>query len=177
MVRRKLGPVSIVSIAVVAVVGLPGRASADASPPPSYTTVGTPYSFQISDPAHGTPVQAWASAGPSGDCGPDGSAYGLPTGLSMSPTGLISGTPSMIEQASTCGDFIFADGTREEIPLTITVGTGNPTLDATAVPAGTSIARNLEDSLSPCDPRYPGCLLIAGLFPVTDALRHLGVVL
>lgn len=130
---------------------------------PTYATVGLPYSFQISDTVLGTPVKAWYSALPSGDCGPAGDVWGLPSGLTMSSTGLISGTPTVVEQAAFCGEFVFANGVLEEVPMIITVGTGNATLDATVVPAGTAAARYLEDATTPCSPRVPGCLFIRSL--------------
>lgn len=113
------------------------------SPAPPQGTLGTAYSYQLA--VTGVGVQAVGpftfSVNPAFQSWTSSYASGLPAGLSLSSTGVLSGTPSLPEQTmfevsvtDAAGDFSGND------LLTMTVGTGNATLDPTAIPLGTSIA-------------------------------------
>ncbi len=60
-------------------------------PPPSPVTIGTPYSFGFT--ATGNPAPAYAV-----------SAGTLPSGLALSSSGVLSGTPDAIESIASCSD-------------------------------------------------------------------------
>jgi hypothetical protein len=115
---------------------------------PTYATVGQAYSFQIIDAIHGTPTFATWVAGPN-LCVAPGYEPGLPQGLEMSWTGLISGTPVLTEQTQFCADLELADGTRETVQMTMTVGTGNATVDPLVIPQGTTVHGMLDAVINP----------------------------
>ncbi len=58
----------------------------------------------------------------------------------MSSTGLISGVPILPEQAQFCIGLVFPGFYEENAVSTMTVGTGNATLDASLIPEGTQVA-------------------------------------
>jgi hypothetical protein len=137
--------------AVLSLTGLvlPSAASAAESAgiaQPPEATVAQAYSYQFQDPAHGAVTAAyWTYAYPGCMSTNPKLESGLPDGLSMNNTGLLTGTPKIPEETQFCVDLAFADGTHEEAGITMTVGTGNATLDPTVVPLGTQLALELDN--------------------------------
>lgn len=131
---------------------------------PTAAVRGKPYSFQFADPAHGAVTSAYWTIGEVCDNHKTTLYDWMPTGLSMSDSGLISGTPTQLVKADLCINLTFADDASESAPFDLTVGTGNATLDTLLLPAATELAiaqRNdgglLEDLLSSVEGLL-GCL-------------------
>jgi len=104
---------------------------------PPVAAFGHNYSYQLEDPVLGRPLSAFVEY--NFTCTAKNYATGLPSGLQMSTTGLITGTPNLPEQTQFCVRLAFT-GLDELAQITMTVSTGLVALDATVIPIGTSIA-------------------------------------
>jgi hypothetical protein len=69
----------------------------------------------------------------------------------MSSTGVISGTPDTIEQTQFCVNGAFPSGP-ESLLLTMSVGTGNATLDPILIPEATQLATGEGTLLGTLEP-------------------------
>ncbi len=140
------------------------------SPAPPTATVGQPYSYQLQVVGGAPPYTFAVNQKQVAEAG-DQFAPGFPEGLSMSSSGLITGTPLIAERSDfelfvtdAAGD---SSGGRS---LTMTVSTGNPTLDQTAIPLDTNalvlenVAQtNVINATVPLLESLPGFLLcVAG---------------